>query len=610
VNRYWPAVAALLGCLAVMLGPKPYESGLEYATYNFRQEILPASFSDRVLIGSIDEKSAELFGPFPWDRTIHAMLLGDLAERGAKGTFLDLIFDLERPEDQAMASSMEAGYTVVAGSVEHGPQGLDVPDVSPPLAEKADVGVINKSEDDDEMVRFAWLAIAVDRPSWPRRPILSPALLLFLREKGVDPSQVSFFVNGLPLDSVLPNAVRFPKAKCWGEIIADGISIPVTVSVSQKDQAVVFLLPIKYATPQTARKESGPSVVSYVDLPETNVKNKFVCIGEASQSDIDVVKAPTGRMKGVEAHAQALSALLTGQYLRELRHPTLLYVLLALCLFGLFNRVHRGRVILFRCIGISALYLVANLGAYSEGLWLPLALPLVQVFLTGGVMVFFRTEVARRTMASLTTKEAAREMLMSDTGASLEATTVNATVIVSDIRGYTTLSESRTPLQMIELLNQYHTETVAIYERYGGRALTYQGDAQLIVFGYPKKLKNPAKASVQAAAGLQEAVTKLCKLWDVSSDDFSVGAACCSGSVAIGRLGAVGEQIQYTVIGDPVRRAHKIQSLSGELSSPVLMDPETAAQIGSELDLESLGVIDVPGLDKPLELQRPTPTSD
>ena len=79
----------------------------------------------------------------------------------------------------------------------------------------------------------------------------------------------------------------------------------------------------------------------------------------------------------------------------------------------------------------------------------------------------------------------------------------------------------------------------------------------------------------------------------------------CTGSVAIGRLGAKGQQIQYTVIGDPVRRAHKIQSLSGELDSPVLMDPETAAQIGSALALESLGVIEVPGLDKPLELHRP-----
>ena len=605
MNRYWPAFAVLLCCLGVMYTASPYNNGLEQATYNFRQDLFSTTMSDRIVIGGMDEKSVELLGAFPWDRTVYGLLVGDLAERGAKGVFLDLIFDIEKPEDPEFSSALIGSYTVVAGAVEQGPEGPMVPTVSPPLAEKADIGVINKSEDQDEVIRYAWMAIAVDHPSWPSKPILSPALLFYLSEHGVDPESVSYYVNGLPLDAVLPNAVKFPLARCSGQIVADGISIPVAVSISQSDEAVIFLLPIKYSKPQTAFDHSGPNVTSFVELPETEVKNKFVFVGENSQSDIDVVKAPTGRMKGVEAHAQAFSALLTGSYLRQVRTPSLLYLLLGLCLFGLLNRIHSGRVIFIRCVVCSGLFLVLNLVSFYQGLWLPLATPLAQIFLTGGLLIFLRTEVARRTFASLTTKEAAQEMLMSDTGDALEATTVNATIIVSDIRGYTTLSETRTPVQMIELLNQYHTETVKIYERYGGRALTYQGDAQLIVFGYPKALKNPAKASVQAAVGLQEAVIKLRELWGVSDDTFSVGAACCTGSVAIGRLGATGQQIQYTVIGDPVRRAHKIQSLSGDLDSPVLMDPETAAQIGAELEMESLGVIDVPGLDKPLELTRP-----
>lgn len=607
MNRYWPAVAALLGCLLIMVGPSPYSNELEYASYNFRQEMFPSTMSDRIIIGSIDEKSAEFFGPFPWDRTIHALLLSDLAQRSARAVFLDLIFDLEKPEDRELSQAMGQGYTVVAGAVEQGAEGPMVPSVSPPLLKSADMGVINKSEDSDEVVRFAWLAIAVDHSSWPARPILSPGFLMYLADRGIEPESVSFFVNELPLDAVLPNAFEFRLARCSGRIVAEGVSIPVSVSVSQSDEAVIFLLPIKYSEPHTAIESAEANVVSFVDLPETEVADKFILIGENSQSDIDVVKAPTGRMKGVEAHAQLLSALLTGEYLRQMRNPGLLYLLLALGLWATLDRLHRGRAILGRCLIFSGIYLGLNLVAYNQGLWLPLAMPIGQVFATGGVLVFFRTEVARRTFASFTTKEVAREMLISDTGDELEATTVNATIIVSDIRGYTTLSETRTPVQMIELLNQYHTETVAIYERYGGRALTYQGDAQLIVFGYPNKLKNPAKASVQAAVGLQEAVIKLRKLWNVSDDTFSVGAACCTGSVAVGRLGAKGEQIQYTVIGDPVRRAHKIQSLSGELDSPVLMDPETAAQIGTQLDLESLGVVEVPGLPQPLELHRPRP---
>lgn len=605
MNRYWPVVAALLGCLVVMFGFDPYRNRVEHASYNFRQEMFPATLSDRVVIGGIDEKSAELFGPFPWDRTIHGMLMGDLAERGAKSVFFDLIFDVEKPEDTEFSAPMAKGLTILAAPVEDSGSGLAAPALSPPLSEKADLGVINKSEDADETIRYSWLAISVGLPSWPRRPVLSPALLGYLIDRGIPPEEVSFLVNDLPLDSVMPNINDFPLVWARGEIIAGETSIPCQVSIDAEIDAVIFLLPILYAPPQTVGAKSAPNVVSYVDLPEQEVKDKFIWIGEASKENIDIVQAPTGEMKGVEAHANALNALLSGAYLRQTRYPTLLYLVLAAFLWATLRRKHRGASILFRCAVGGAIYFVINLFAYTQGLWLPLAMPLLQIFVTGIILIILRSEVARQTFASLTTKEAAQEMLVSDSGDELEATTVNATIIVSDIRGYTTLSETRTPVQMVELLNQYHTETVAIYERYGGRALTYQGDAQLIVFGYPNKIKNPAKASVQAAAGLQEAVIKLRKLWNVSDDTFSVGAACCTGSVAIGRLGAKGQQIQYTVIGDPVRRAHKIQSLSGELDSPVLMDPETAAQIGSELALESLGVIEVPGLDKPLELHRP-----
>jgi adenylate cyclase len=608
VNRFAPALAVVIVCL-IFLQFDIYRSELELAAYNFRQETFPAQLSDKILIGGMDEKSIEYFGPYPWSRSVFALLVGDLSERGAKCVFLDLIFDRRKAEDEEMGQALQSVYSIVAGAVGDGEETYLFPTVSPPIAEVADIGIINKSEDTDEVIRFAWLAIAVNHSSWPERPILSPSLLAFLYEKGVSPEQVSFSVNGLPLDAVLPNFREFSLDTYHGRIEGGDVSIPVLISMNQNNQAAIFMLPIRYATPQTVSGATGPNVVSFVDLPETDVAGKYVFIGENTNSEVDVVKAPNGRMKGVEAHAHAFSALLTGAYLQQIKQAKLLYVLMAFALLAFLNRVHRGRIIVYYCVGFSLVYLALNLALFSSGYWVPLAMPLLQVFLTGGVLIVFRTEIARRTFASLTTKEAAYEMLVSDTGDELEATTVNATIIVSDIRGYTTLSETRTPVQMVELLNQYHTETVKIYERYGGRALTYQGDAQLIVFGYPKKLKNPAKASVQAAVGLQEAVIKLRKLWDVSDDTFAVGAACCTGSVAIGRLGVGGQQFQYTVIGDPVRRAHKIQSLSGELDSPVLMDPETAAQIGSGLDLESLGVIDVPGLDKPLELTRPRPDS-
>lgn len=610
MNRYRPLLSALLVCLAIMASDRwghfqYYSNTLELNSYNLRQRLLAHESSAPYLIGGIDEESIEMLGRFPWDRDLYAFLLSDLRSRGVSGVFFDLIFDRERDEDEEFAGALAEDFSVVAGTVTKVMGRLAPPILSPPIAQASTVGLVNKSEDVDEAVRFTWMAIGVNNKEWPNTPLLSASLVIYAHYLGVDPESIEFEVDGLPFETVLPNISDYPRIETRGRIIIGEMSIPVRVGLNREDEAIFFLLPIKYSSPQTYLAPSRGSAVSFAALPETDVDGLYVFIGENSQSDVDVVSTPTGHMKGVEAHAQAFAALVDQQYLRLVWYPNLITLFIALVMFALLVRVHTGRAIAFRCTAAAVVYLLLNLLAFKLAWWIPVSLPLFQIFFTGGVLVFFQTEVARNTFANLTTREAAAEMLVSETGDKLEATTIDATIIVSDIRGYTTLSETRTPVEMLELLNQYHTTTVAIYERYGGRALTYQGDAQLIVFGYPNKIANPARASVEAAVALQEAVTELRELWNVTSDTFSVGAACCTGSVAIGRLGAPGAQFQYTVIGEPVRRAHKVQSLSDVLDSPVLLDPETAAEIGDTLPLEDLGVIDVPGLEPPLRLYRP-----
>ncbi len=609
----WSIVAAALGFILVLcfqrFGVDIFQWKLELKTYDLRQSLFQRPLSGPVVLGGIDEKSKDALGPFPWSRDTHALLAQDLFSRGAKGVFLDLIFDEERAEDQELEKALKTGYSVVAGTVTQVNNSLVPPIISPPL-QSLPVGIINKTEDEDGILRSMWIAIGVNSSSWKRTPYLSAPFLLYLRTLGVDPKDVRFEVDGIPYDSVLPNVRKLPVVDTVGQVTVKDQVIPLRVAVNPSDDAVVFMLAIQFASPLTTHQVVSEKVVSYVDLPEQNVDGRFIFIGENTDSDVDIIRTPVGLMKGVEGHVQTYVALRDGHFLSQIKYPVAIFFAMAVFLGLILGHVHAGRAIALRCLSLVAVYGVCAVLFFRWGWWLPVAFPFIQVAVTGAILVLIRTEVARATFGRLTTKEAAAEMLVSQTGDELEATTVDATIIVSDIRGYTTLSETRTALQMLQLLNEYHTATVAIFEKFGGRALTYQGDAQLIVFGYPNKIKEPAKASVQAAVALQQAVKELKILWGVDDSVFSVGVACCTGSVAVGRLGAKGSQIQYTVIGDPVRRAHKIQSLSDQLGSPVLVDPPTAEQIGDRLALDDLGEIDVPGIATPLNLFRPKSLDD
>ncbi len=614
----YPALAALLGFLCVLWRPI-YDDPLELAAYDLRQRLTIREFSLPVVLASIDEASIEHLGPWPWPRgDAHGELLNFLFGNGAEAVFLDLLLEESREGDDYLAFASSLGYTVIGGQASQGfimgtdpttgePKKYSLllpPPVAEGLDEHAKVGLLNKFNDEDGKIRDVLLALAVDNSQWPERPWPSPGLYLYLHYLGVQPDEVEYSIDGLPLGSFLPNIKSQESGEVPAELKIRDKRIPCSASVDVRNRILAFTLEIPFSPAQTARSDRGPDVVSYYQLPEVEAEGRFFVIGENTQSETDVVVTPVGEMKGMEVHAQTFQALVDQRFLRRLEEPELLLAGLALLLALALGFASPGWGTLLRAILVATLYSGLCGVLFSSGWWLPLASPWLQIVLTFAFLVVFRLAVARRVFAEFAAPEAAAEMLVSATGDTLEAETVEATIIVSDIRGYTTLSETRTPVEMLELLNQYHTATVAIYKRYGGRALTYQGDAQLIVFGYPNRVQDPPGAATRAAVGLQEAVIELRRLWNVSDDTFSVGAAVCTGPMAIGRLGSAETQIQYTVIGDPVRRAHKIQSMSDTLDSPVLLDPESA-QACRGVALESLGLIEVDGIDEPVELFRP-----
>ncbi len=521
----------------------------------------------RIVLAGLDEAA---MSPEVFHRGTHAKVLENLTKAGVKLVFVDLIFDEDRaPElDGALKNALEkAPPTVLAGTTRF----LDY--------------------DDGEGLR-------------PRPPILAPALESLLEQNHIvlgsierpPPSRGGRWPYFLSLDygdgEILPSAALAmlglyqsvaPKDLVYrtGMVLVPPLKIPVDFQSDQLDGLAKTVFEVKFHRPATGvGHEPGEGtypVIPYLDLLEpspellSGLRDKVVIIGENTASENDAFSTPLGVMKGFEIHAQCFDRLLNSDFYTAVSPATndlitltliTLVASLALVTWPIPLLLTGGSALIFG-------YLSLNLWMFDEKhVVAALPGPILGACAAFVGLVMVRVILASRFLARFIPIEAARGILM----ARKTAEAVEAVVIVTDIRGYTTLSETRTPVEMLHLLNEYHSVTVDIYHKYGGNVLTFQGDAQLVVFGYPKRLKDAAGASVEASVEVMKAIDELRVKWGIQErKNFDVGAGICAGLVYVGDIGSA-DQANYTVIGEVVRTSHKVQSMSDALEGNVLMD--------------------------------------
>jgi len=278
-------------------------------------------------------------------------------------------------------------------------------------------------------------------------------------------------------------------------------------------------------------------------------------------------------------------------------------VLLVVLLFGFwasrFSKAHR--VILFAAIFV-VVYTLINSILFARGIWIDLAPPVFASFGCTLVVLgvqFFRTH---RLFQQFVAPEVVDRMVADEEFARLGGKEMEVSILFSDIRGYTTLSEKMSPSQMMEMLNEYHTRMVKIYERNHGRVFDYMGDAQMVVYGAPINLENHALWACRAALETQEALKELCDKWKIENRlAFEVGTGICTGRVAIGLVGAEGHK-QYTAIGDSTNVASRLQGQSKVLGATVIISPRTAEMVRDHFQLRSLGEVDLKGKSEAMEV--------
>ena len=176
------------------------------------------------------------------------------------------------------------------------------------------------------------------------------------------------------------------------------------------------------------------------------------------------------------------------------------------------------------------------------------------------------------------------------------------TVFFSDVRGFTAFSENHTPEEVVTMLNEYFSEMVSIINKYNGVVDKFIGDAIMAVWGAPHTTPNDAKNAVRAAIEMRKALDKLnTKRLSRGHSPLMIGMGLHSGRAISGTIGS-SERMEYTVIGDTVNMASRIEASTKSFGVDLLISQETCLKVGADFLVETAGFAEVKGKSEALQL--------
>jgi adenylate cyclase len=197
-------------------------------------------------------------------------------------------------------------------------------------------------------------------------------------------------------------------------------------------------------------------------------------------------------------------------------------------------------------------------------------------------------ELIRGTFGRYVSEEVAAQLLAQPEGPSLGGVELECTILFSDLRGYSTISERRSPGEIVALLNSYLAAMQQVIDAHQGTVIEFLGDAILAVFGAPVVRPGHAEAAVSCALGMREAIGALNAEWDrtgVSEAWKSAGIpelthrmGIHTGRVLAGNLGSA-TRMKFTVIGDAVNVASRLEQLGKEHGTDLLISEQTLAAL-------------------------------
>ncbi len=346
-------------------------------------------------------------------------------------------------------------------------------------------------------------------------------------------------------------------------------------------------------------------------------RDKIVLLGVTSPTLPDLYPTPfsaRNRTPGVEIIANAIDTILGGNYLRMApAWLNLLLVVVMALLAGLINRSGRPILTIALMTAGMVVYAVVVYFVFAQGrYYLPFTGPEVMLFL--GVVLptleqAVSQELEKRRVRGMFTRFISPEMvdqLLATQDINSLNKRASLTILFSDIRGFTTLSEKLTPDGVVRLLNPYLEVMTDVIHKHGGTVDKYEGDAIVAFFGEPVPYEDHALRAARVSMEMRGALTDLKERWQAEGilpDRFEIGIGLNTGDVFVGLLGSA-QRINYTIIGDNVNLAARLQDLTKVYKWPIIISESTARAIESEFEVEFIEAAVIKGKSEPVKIYK------
>ncbi len=551
--------------------------GLLYGADNAVADLIyqrPGATDGEIVIIGMDARAVEEYGPMPWPRWVMADVIDVLnSEADARPAVIgvDVLYvgaSDDKAADEALVSAAEAGGNVVFASA--GTFGSELVELGdsfymdtrallawdepyPALKAVSDIGHINFMADDDGYIRHALISVNA-----PEGEVNSFAKVIYDKYRAA---------GGSGSDVLPPTKEGF------------------------------------YYLPFTAGHGSYYDDISIADVLSGEVDSsyfadKIVLIGPYAAGMQDEYRTSIERaapMYGVEIQANVIDALRAGFFPREVSDVPQL-VLCFLFSFGAFLLLRNRKVLPSVAIWLGALavwfgicMLALRLGLVIHPLWLPVALTVA--FIASVALNYISAarekHYVTQTFGRYVDPAVLKTLLEQDAAKDLGGKMFNIAVLFVDIRGFTTMSESLQPTEVVDIINKYLTLTTECIMKNHGTLDKFVGDCTMAFWNAPIAQEDPIYLACRAAMDMVEGSKILGEeLQRTFGRTVAFGVGVHYGPAVVGNIGAP-RRMDYTAIGDTVNTASRLESNAP--GGTVYISRVVADALGERAEVTSLG---------------------
>lgn len=565
---------------------------------------------DDIIIVDIDEKSLAEIGRWPWSRKVMAELVKTVASGDPKVIGIDVFFsEVENlAADQALAREIAAAGNVVLATpfFDSGPLKATsepaydflwdsaftkvetVPGINwkswavkptrvlPPVSEIAQAGTLGHVlmyPDLDGVLRWEILSLYFQDDFYPSLPL-----------------QVARIASDLPPEQL---------------ILYPGSSIALGARQIGTDLSGRILINY-YGRDGTYPRVSATDLL-FGRIPAQRLKNAIVLIGTTAFSTYDQKVTPVSAdMPGVEKNANVVQNLLSGSFLR--RSPGIFELAVILLSGGVLlimlpRQSARGGIILG--FGLILFYLFFSFWLLiDQNIWLTLIYPLANMAIIVGIETTYKlfaaerkTREIRSMFSSYVSPKIVEALIRNPEKLALGGERRVATILFSDMVGFTTISEKLPPEEVVAMLNDYYKEMAEIIFRWDGTLDKFVGDEIMALWNAPTDQDNHAELAVRCALHMSDRLDQLRLEWSARGLNIDCGIGLNTGEVLIGNVGLLGKKMDYTAIGNHVNVAARLEKLTRTYGTRIIIGENTLADISQFVESGKFGHVEIKALD-------------